>query len=1545
MKLRAWINGYTFPVVQGATFKDNFNEELDSGTIIIEKYVTNITTGNYDAANDTLGSTQYRFNDYSEITESIRNSLNLVPRIDVIIYDYEATGHREGWHRGKDDSSDTSTRYVPSYFYKHFVIENYTEDEVFLGDYGDNKTFNPGYKQYQKTYKFTLLLCSEIKKAEYIPLPNLKITQPLYLFRNNGNNVTNLILEKNSIWFYLNQYVNTYNATERIGTGIRNKYVLDKSVKDVFDKIICPEMSITGRTLREALSALMVVKDRIPYVKDDVIYCIDLANNTGAFDNTLGQVNYRRGQMSGADYIFGLRRNHTQSIAQDFSAHSVEQIGFRNSSTPLLKLDNLRVETTFPIYKINKMYMCYYKPTTDGNYYFCKQDITKLVKLGSERMALSKDWEQFADDYPENIDDLAQYKLATVEYNIGSNQITGWGEQYTFPRGWWIGKGTATYIENIITFLDSKYPKGVAGKFSDNNENNQNDLNVLPAITKNTSGLAELYSSLKNIFGQEIALFLKSVTFIIDYIPFYSGTTVVKKGFGDVDDNLMSFDSPGPLVVLEKDGLNCKEKLERLGNKTFMYSYRYISSYDNSVTAYSQLQPVGSIDNVINPGVVIFSREYSIYDNIINATYTGSKEYVLKNFFTTVYAKYRTWSLMSFSESVKRNENLSRCILISKDINISDSEDYKITNLNTSSSLNDFMFDLFSFYNQSDVPTSTIGYKDRTIFNAGYFECAYFYYTFSSNGKTSIQNQGYGKMLSDLNAFATGNSLCFNMAMTDNITGGTFIEKINPADEVDGLDDVDKEVIGSRQGQYYLIDSTENGKIENIKLGFINYDFNGLLYDEYGKETRADVKNVINPKLYHLPLLPDDANVSNNLEIDYTFNKDNGEYLDFTMQFDFVEDEDIVISPYAAKLSDSITKFYKQLDASRIIEYNSPYINPGSYAYPFAIFCTSIRTLTQIDSFPANMQRKFGLVNSVSNVGAGYTTTFKADTQYELLFPYITIAVRKDFSQLGTEFNLEGKQAEIVYKKLFRPAGTSYANPNISDISLYHIEKLTITFVKIYANESTFNFSFSSKNFAIPCIRADVNLEIKYKAGTSSGDNTKTYTNVNIPLYKVRKENGYGTLPEAANYSSDWNCTGSRNNDPADVILSGDSELDCIKKRFDSVINSDSVGYNDFSDFNFYRIMITEIFGDHYFDYGDDNQDWGNVFKIYPQTMNLVIDDDCMYDTMRSARFVANANNANLTSDETFFSITTNNGSFTRPTGWRNVKVLSDVDLSSTITFGSFSGNSFDISYSSNANEDKLCLIAPIFTNTSEASYYEINPVCIYNSNFAFRDNFFNSSRESMGVVPTVSSGSVPLLDVATVKENSDERIQIYLNGMWRLQCGREISSNPGSLSDCLNYWDDCRAIQVPFLIYNDDFSIQDNTKYTVLSQNLYYVSCTRPLLEEDIYKEFTQEEFELLIGHTLGANFNYNSGIVISRSDNTFSFNQSGEIAIFYRVDSNCGKVDDIGIITRGNYVLVFAVNGYEANTPIYLSYLSKRDTRIFDENHKLIKHLGDPD
>ena len=865
MKLRAWINGYTFPVVQGATFKDNFNEELDSGTIILEKYVSNIPDGNYPAVNDTEGSTQYRFNEYTEITESVRNDVNFVPKMDVIIYDYEATGHREGWHRGKASSSDTSTRYTPTYFYKHFVIEHIGEEEVFLGDYGDNKTFNPGYKQYEKTYKYTLMLASEIKKAEFIPLPNLKITQPLYLFKDNGNNVNNLIKEKNSIWFYLNQYVSTYNATERIGSDIRTKYVLDKSVKDVFEKIICPEMSITGRTLREALSALMVVKDRIPYIKDDVIYCIDLANNTGVFNNTLGQVNYRRGQMSGNDYIFGLRRNHSQSIAQDFSAHSIEQIGFRNSSTPLLKLDNLRVETTFPIYRINKMYMCYYKPTTDGNFYYCKQDITKLVKLGSERMALSKDWEQFADDYPTTLDELAQYKLATVEYNIGSNQITGWGEKYTFPRGWWIGEGTATYIENIITFLDARYPKGVAGDFSANNSNNPNDLNVLPAITKNSSGFAELYTAIKNIFGQEISLFLKSVTFIIDYVPFFSGTTVVKKGFGDVDDNLMSFDSPGPLVVLEKDGLNCKEKLERFGNKTFMYSYRYIPSFDGSTTAYSQLQPVGSIDNDINPGTIMFSREYSIYDNLVNAVYTGSKEYILKNYFTTVFAKYRTWSLMSFEESVKRNENLSRCILISKDKNISDTSDYKFTSLNNVSSLNNFMFDLFSFYKQSDTPATTIGYKDKSIFNAGYFECDYIYYTFSQNGKISIQNKGYGKMLSDLNTFATGNSLCFNMAMTDNITGGTFIEKINPASEVDNFNDVEKEVIGSRQGQYYLADSSTNGKIENIKLGFINYDFNALLYDENGKATQSHITNNVNPKLYHLPLLPDDANVSNDL--------------------------------------------------------------------------------------------------------------------------------------------------------------------------------------------------------------------------------------------------------------------------------------------------------------------------------------------------------------------------------------------------------------------------------------------------------------------------------------------------------------------------------------------------------------------------------------------------------------------------------------------------------------------------------------------------------
>ena len=52
---------------------------------------------------------------------------------------------------------------------------------------------------------------------------------------------------------------------------------------------------------------------------------------------------------------------------------------------------------------------------------------------------------------------------------------------------------------------------------------------------------------------------------------------------------------------------------------------------------------------------------------MINCIYFGVKDYVLKNYFTSVFARHRTWNLIPYTESVRRSENKKLYLSLSKE--------------------------------------------------------------------------------------------------------------------------------------------------------------------------------------------------------------------------------------------------------------------------------------------------------------------------------------------------------------------------------------------------------------------------------------------------------------------------------------------------------------------------------------------------------------------------------------------------------------------------------------------------------------------------------------------------------------------------------------------------------------------------------------------------------------------------------------------------------------------------------------------------------------
>ena len=313
-----------FEIVQGSTFSEDYNETLDSGNIIIV---------------------------------SKNKQLDIRPYDDVIIFDKEVQSTYIGWsktitatYKGQDGKG----------FYRHLLVDKFSEEMIYQGDTSNINTVN---------FKYKISLFSETKKLERVIVPRLSITQPI----KNA--------PKKYISEYLNHYLSLYNPKIKKGTidnwVYEGKYSYNYSFKPgqddltVFDSVWCPEFTLGESNFKELLSELFQVADRIPYVKDDVIYALDIGNVRKTiddedlqFDTSKGQLNFPIRSMASDDYVTNLRTTYSDALPQEYSGHSVECIGFRNAEQAVMTLSNMRLELNFPIYKINHVYMHYYKTAT-----------------------------------------------------------------------------------------------------------------------------------------------------------------------------------------------------------------------------------------------------------------------------------------------------------------------------------------------------------------------------------------------------------------------------------------------------------------------------------------------------------------------------------------------------------------------------------------------------------------------------------------------------------------------------------------------------------------------------------------------------------------------------------------------------------------------------------------------------------------------------------------------------------------------------------------------------------------------------------------------------------------------------------------------------------------------------------------------------------------------------------------------------------------------------------------------------------------------------
>lgn len=984
---------YTKEVAQGVTFSEEYNETLDSGAIRLTH---------------------------------IKQIANLRPYDDVYIYESAPENYEGDWYmdnvvrwRSGGELHDGDNG-IP--FYRHLLVDNYTESLINISE---------GIMSYN------IDLMSETKRLEMIQLPNICVTQPLK------------ISKRHSIWWLMNKYVNSYSPKIKqcaINGEWRymRKYKIDPNLEKTFGSSYSQDFSLQNPTLKDVLSSLMITKDMIPYVKDDVIYAKDIGHTTGIFnmqaEKDSGRISTIAAQMTSADYCDGVRRQYSNALSSEGTCTFVEHLGFRNKDSALMSLDNMRLELGHPIYRIKKCRMCYYTngiiADTDDNTFqsskiLVKHDITPLIKQKEEWSLLNQDWRYFSngawgENYPTSMEELAKYQLSTVHYAQGGTTIEGWGDKYSITKtsplklsSWDI---EVTRLENILNWLSVYDSSGdiSSDTYADylfdtgiGNIDEHHTVTVVPSSYKYMFDAQYEDPSIKNRLST--AQKMKTIFFEIEYEGFYDGALIHSRDKGQ--DNIIQNDNSSvSLLLLEKDGTSQKAKVNRFANKTYSIKARL----DGDNYNVNKLLQLGSSCNIgADNNVIVYHREYSIYDNYILASYACIQDYVLKNFYTSVYAKYRINQLMSYGESVNRSENEKVILSLSKTKKYLNEKDTFFSD--------DLIADYFSAFKQTDT-TKNINMAMVLPNNVDY-------------------NSGSQKAyLVDCYTFTSGNSLCVNIAMPDNISGGTYIDSwssdykrlvANPSEDEDY-------VVGSEQKWNSIVDDEETGEIGVLNLKTGHLSVNDLLIS-------SDNDKVANVYKYlqKLPSLERYQNVKEILQItpymdSHYQNKDNKERIDATLQIESISDnQDIIISPNIPILSDLVlANKYKKTETSQTI---SKIITAGGYEVPFFIdggriinynnfyFASSGTGLTDFFESKSEENKEYPFIMSFS-VGISMVSSTRSDTE----FSFVSESIYWTNEDEITHWYIKGEGTfgkEKIIKLGFRYAdeGGSLSTPNPID--------------------------------------------------------------------------------------------------------------------------------------------------------------------------------------------------------------------------------------------------------------------------------------------------------------------------------------------------------------------------------------------------------------------------------------------------------------------------------------------------------------------------------
>jgi hypothetical protein len=1059
MDLYAHINGVDYQLAVDVPLTDNLGEELDSMTINIPHVP----------------------------------GLDIKPYDDVIIHDYRPNYNKDGTflysnlpYRNYSEAFDDRFVMVAKkrlkgntrHFYRHFLISDWRDEQV-------NNVVG--------MYNYSIDLISETKILEKYPLPNRTITNPLnrpgktvawmanHFCNRYSWRIKVTTFHSENKWEYVPRIVvSGFEKDAKIRKG--NEEVAEllgvETIGKRFGNIRCFETSFNNPNLREVLTKIFQASNCLPYIRDGVLFCIDLKKKRDRFESIPGEI-WKSGSMTGSDYVDRLRKNYSGALTGPRGTKFHEFVGFRNINSATMKITNLKIETKYPIYLIDKFILCFYSAEENGE--LVKYDLTSFVLPSTTRALLSNDYLYFNKHQPKTLNGykdyhgnyvlgLCDYRFMTVEYKIGSKEITGFGDfiQYT-ENG--ITYNKKCVLENVLNVaLEHKYNSKAFEASLKPNENpnvsNYVKLDVgkrefykdIVAPEPSSEWLSSVVAKASAYLFGDIdsnnkdggyvgnnTLAMKNIFFEIEYQAQISSAVIVAKDRHDGE--IMAPDSQQEsLAITEQDGIVSEVKANRLGNKTRVVTARVPYGFGTRQwDAY--LIRIGQWNEEYG---ICYKRTITIGVGFISIVYFFCKDYVLANFYTSVFAKYRSSAYASIGESVSREENRYFSLLLSNDTALRCDTNQTNGGDNSQREWKDWQgFDGKEYVYGYDFKLpfdSVIGLfkpsKENEKPLAMYSLNAPKQDIYFFDEATSAQAE-YQYFVSDRAQYLSGDSLCISFGMSDSVTSGTYIRQMYP-----NLSNVTLDALGiskgenessiSSYGQYITYDSPisdvtgtmqnflslplskSDGSVSGIKFSFCGNKDNvqGKAYGEENlSNTKLSIDSFYYEHLYKLPRISSTIATSSGLEechvSVYEDYKDSKEIISETFQVDPVsDDEGTAISPYFMKMSPM---------AGDMVEKNFARILPEDDTYPLLLFADSHFSATSAEGYALH---SFGMYSQKGDLSL---TRFK-----ELVGKEINKKITTQFYGTG---NYVGTTLEITIHKIVRI--DEYARYLVVDMSFH----------------------------------------------------------------------------------------------------------------------------------------------------------------------------------------------------------------------------------------------------------------------------------------------------------------------------------------------------------------------------------------------------------------------------------------------------------------------------------------------------------------------------